>query len=213
MANWIRKWRDHIAQSPAGVRVLALVHAWTVYTLPTLDLLEGEKVELEIRQAWYRSAFPTFIWHYSWVIGLIALVMLALVGYVEIRVWNSMLISWLTLLLPLALLLWAAVERLRYEQWRLIITNRRTILYIPDPEHWWRVETVRMGGTKRISVVDTNFSRNPWWGIFQTWTGARDLVFSTSGYAFKEGKAQVMGGLIMPDVMPEDVRKLEEKIF
>ena len=56
-------------------------------------------------------------------------------------------------------------------------------------------------------------TQNQWWRIWQLFTGARDLVISISGYEFKPDAAEVKGGLVIPDVMPEDVSKLEEIVF
>jgi len=61
--------------------------------------------------------------------------------------------------------------------------------------------------------VDVNLSSNQWWRMWQLFTGARDLVMSISGYEFKPDAAEVKGGLVIPDVMPEDVSKLEEIVF
>ncbi len=44
-------------------------------------------------------------------------------------------------------------------------------------------------------------------------TGARDLVISISGYEFKPDAAEVKCGLVIPDIMPEDVSRLEEIVF
>jgi len=44
-------------------------------------------------------------------------------------------------------------------------------------------------------------------------TGARDVILSLTGYEFKPEGAEVKGGLRFPDVMPEDIVKLEEIIF
>ena len=38
-------------------------------------------------------------------------------------------------------------------------------------------------------------------------------MISISGYGFKTNTAEVRDGLIIPDVMPEDVKKLEEIVF
>jgi hypothetical protein len=118
----------------------------------------------------------------------------------------------LALIVPILLFLWAFEDLLRYKQWRLFVTNRRTILYVPDPRSWLLLDSVRLQAGK-IQVIDTNFSPNLWWGIFQSWFGARDLVLSLSGYEFKPNTAEVKGGLVFPDVMMEDIMKLEEVVF
>jgi hypothetical protein len=115
-------------------------------------------------------------------------------------------------LLFLVLVTQAAEERLRYTQWLLLVTNRRTIVYMPIPKSRFLVDNVRLQAGK-IQVVDVNLSPNQWWRIWQLFTGARDLVISISGYEFKPDAAEVKGGLVIPDVMPEDVSKLEEIVF
>ncbi|MBK7897570.1 MAG: hypothetical protein IPJ90_22355 [Anaerolineaceae bacterium] len=62
-------------------------------------------------------------------------------------------------------------------------------------------------------VVDTNWSRNPIWRVFQFFTGARDLYLSLAAYRFVEGTARVGDALIIPDVMPDQVFALKRLIF
>jgi hypothetical protein len=204
--------RELFARSHLAERVRQQLRVLSAYALPHVQFLEGETTLLEIRQAPYRDAIPRRIFAYWWLVLLLSGLIMLLVAFFEMQAQTSLLLTWLVLFLPISLFAWAAQEKLHYEQWRVILTDRRTILFMPDPKSWWRVDTIRMGKGK-ISVVDTNFSRSPWWGLFQTWSGARDLVISMSGYAFKEGHAEVQGGLIIPDVMAEDVKKLEESIF
>lgn len=62
-------------------------------------------------------------------------------------------------------------------------------------------------------MVDTGWSPHPIWGFFQAMTGARDVILSLAGYEFKPEGAEVKGGLRFPDVMPEDIARLEEIVF
>lgn len=190
----------------------SIQQAYSIYLLPRPRLLRDEVVQLEIRQAWYRSAIPNLILRYWWL-GLIVTVALAVaVSYLAAQVQASPILSLIVLLVALAMFAWAVQEALRFNQWRLLITNRRTIIFMPDPRAWLRADNVRLQAGK-IQVVDVNFSSSWWWGLFQSWTGARDLVISLSGYEFKPDSAEIKGGLVFPDVMPEDVTKLEEIVF
>ncbi len=212
MARRVKEGWTALQQSQLLQATRARMATFIDYALPPSYerlLLDGEKVLLEIRQAPYRVTLPGFVLRWWWLVLFLTAGPLVLLFYFI----SALILFPLALLLPLLILARAATERLHYEQWRLIITDKRTIIYMPDPDSWWRVDNVRMGGAKKIAVVDTNFSHSPWWGLFQTATGARDLVISISGYAFKANRAEVQGGLTFPDVMPQDVRKLEEIIF
>lgn len=212
VAEGIQAWRSTEKQNRLVKELVTLAHAFSDYALPPPYerlLLDGEKVLLEIRQAYYRNKVPSTILKFWWLV----LAATAAVGLLLFHLTASWAVAALVILLPLLIFAWALTEQLHFHQWRLIITDKRTIIYMPDPDSWWRVDHVRMGGPKKIAVVDANFSRSAWWGIFQTITGARDLVISISGYAFKANRAEVQGGLTFPDVMPQDIRKLEEIIF
>jgi hypothetical protein len=63
------------------------------------------------------------------------------------------------------------------------------------------------------TVLDTNWSPNPIWRVFQFLTGARDLYISLAAYRFIEGTARVGDSLIIPDVMPIDVFELKRLVF
>ena len=180
--------------------------------VPRPRLLRDEEVQIEIRQAWYRQVVPTGILRYWFIILAAAEILGMVLGYVMYQL-NGLLIAGGTVfLLFLVLVTEAAEERLRYNQWLLLVTNRRTIVYMPIPKSRFLVDNVRLQAGK-IQVVDVNLSPNQWWRIWQLFTGARDLVISISGYEFKPDAAEVKGGLVIPDVMPEDVSKLEEIVF
>ncbi len=185
-----------------------LADALTAYILPSPKLLRGEEIQIEIHQAPYRNSVPRGIARNWWLILIFTGILMLLIHYLT----HSTVMSFFAVLLPLLLFLWAIEEILHFKQWRLYITNRRTIIYVPDPRGWLLVDNVRLQAGK-IQVIDTSFSPNPWWGLFQTWTGARDLIISLSGYEFKPNTAEVKGGLIFPDVMPQDITALEEIVF
>jgi hypothetical protein len=190
----------------------SVTQAYSTYLLPKPQLLRDEVIQLEIRQAWYRHVVPGSILRYWWLVMLLTVALMAAVGYWASQSGTSPFLALIVLLISLAILIWAIQETLCYNQWRLLITNRRTIIFMPDPRAWLRVDNIRLQAGK-IQVVDVNFSSSWWWGIFQSLTGGRDLVISLSGYEFKPNSAEIKGGLVFPDVMPEDVAKLEEIVF
>ncbi len=201
------RWED-IARSDMAERIEKVTDALTAYVLPRPQLLRNEEILLEIHQAPYRDAIPKQIMGLWWLILIFTAGLMLAIWYYS----KSMGIALIALVLPLLTFLWALQEMLNYRQWRLLITNRRTIIYVPDPRSWLLVDSARLQAGK-IQVIDTSFSTSPWWGIFQSITGARDLIISMSGYEFKPNSAEVKGGLIIPDVMPEDVAALEEVVF
>ena len=204
--------RDAFARTGWGKLLLRVTHGLAEDVVPSPQLLRGEEVQIEIRQAWYRHVVPFWILRYWWILIGFSLVLTVALGYLARRLGGSPALGLLGLVLPLAAFGWATEEKLRYKQWLLLVTNRRTIVYMPAPRSRLLVDNVRLQAG-RIQVVDVNFSPNRWWRMFQLMTGARDLVISISGYEFKPDAAEVKGGLVIPDVMPEDVSKLEEIVF
>ena len=180
--------------------------------VPRPRLLRDEEIQIEIRQAWYRQAVPMTILRYWFLILAIAEILGMALGYLLYQLDGLLIVGGIVFLLFLALVTQAAQERLRYKQWLLLVTNRRTIVYMPVPKSRFLVDNVRLQAGK-IQVVDVSLSPNQWWRIWQLLTGARDLVISISGYEFKPDAAEVKGGLVIPDVMLEDVSRLEEIVF
>jgi hypothetical protein len=180
--------------------------------VPRPRLLRDEEIQIEIRQAWYRQAVPMTILRYWFLILAVAEILGMALGYLLYQLDGLLIVGGIVFLLFLALVTQAAQERLRYKQWLLLVTNRRTIVYMPVPKSRFLVDNVRLQAGK-IQVVDVSLSPNQWWRIWQLLTGARDLVISISGYEFKPDAAEVKGGLVIPDVMLEDVSRLEEIVF
>jgi hypothetical protein len=204
--------RAVFARTELGKLLLRVAHDLTEDVVPSPQLLRDEEVQIEIRQAWYRQVVPFGILRYWWIMLLFSLALTVALGYLASRFGGSPALGLFGLLLPLAAFGWATEEKLRYKQWLLLVTNRRTIVYMPAPRSRLLVDNVRLQAG-RIQVVDVNFSPSRWWRLFQLMTGARDLVISISGYEFKPDAAEVKGGLVIPDIMPEDVSKLEEIVF
>jgi hypothetical protein len=204
--------RAAFARTGWGKLLLRVTHDLAEDVVPSPQLLRDEEVQIEIRQAWYRHVIPFGILRYWWILIGFSLVLTVALGYLARRLGGSPALGLLGLVLPLAAFGWATEEKLRYKQWLLLVTNRRTIVYMPAPRSHLLVDNVRLQAG-RIQVVDVNFSPNRWWRMFQLMTGARDLVISISGYEFKPDAAEVKGGLVIPDIMPEDVSRLEEIVF
>lgn len=176
-------------------------------------LLPNEEPQLEIRMAWYRDIVGGIVFHYfNYVLGVTLLLMAGLLLFTLITdrfAWYFALIIPAALLI--ALVIYATLERIEYRQWRLLKTNARLIISIPQPGSLFLVDNIELKGLPQ--VVDTNWSRNPVWRVFQFLTGARDLYLSLAAYRFVEGTARVGDALVIPDVMPDQVFALKRLIF
>jgi hypothetical protein len=176
-------------------------------------LLPGEEPELEIRLAWYRDIIGHFVFRYFMLLVLLTLAITALLVVWSISMGTLSL--WWALLPPAAFLLLLFVafqQRIHYLQWRLLKTSARLIISVPvEGANLPIVDNIELKGLP--AVVDTNWSPNLFWRMFQFFTGARDLAISLQGYRFIEGTARVADSLTMPDVMPEDVFELKRLIF
>lgn len=178
--------------------------------LPEIHRFEGEEDQLVIRMAPYRKVIP-FI---GFKVSAALMVAAAVFGVFELIVAPELPLGTIAIALALAALvitLEFARELLIYYQWQFILTNRRLILITPDPDKFGYADAIYL--KSKIQVMDTNWSKSPFWGFFQALYGSRDVVLSLSGYEFAEKGARVKGGLRFPDVMPEDILKLEKLIF
>ncbi len=179
---------------------------------PQPQLLEGERVTLVVRMAPYRAAAPGAIlraWGWLTVLGL---ALSGALGAVILPQGRPLYLALIPILHTGLALVWAVVEQLQYNQWRILVTDRRTIIYMPAPGGWPRVDTINLQ-SGRIQVVDTSWSRSWLWRPYQVWSGSRDLVLGLGGYVFKDGQAEVSGGLVMPDVAADDILQLQELVF
>lgn len=179
--------------------------------LPPIRLLKDERVQIEIRMAPYR------VWaaRRLMVLALILLLLGLPVAAVASALRSPLLIqllSWLVVFLALTTISWSFQNMVLYEQWRFIVTDKRVIITAPDPRRAWVADAIYLKGGK-IQVVDTSWSPHPVWGFFQAMTGARDVILSLAGYEFKPEGAEVKGGLRFPDILPEDIARLEELVF
>lgn len=179
--------------------------------LPAPHYLQGEEVQLVIHMADYRQVASQIMLRVGLVLVGVAAPLTLIFWLLQVETLVEY-ITGLLALLGLLLLVQGGQGWLTYRQWQFILTNKRIIITTPDPKRSLRADVVYLKGGK-IQVLDTNFSKNPLWGLLQMLTGARDVVLSMSGYEFKEVGAEVKGGLRFPDVTPEDIARLEELIF
>lgn len=178
-------------------------------------LLPREEPQLEIRLAGYRDIIGHIVLgFFVWVLGITVAAAGSTAVYF-LRNGSTLSQALLYALIPfgvlIVLILVAIKERVEYNQWRLLKTNARFIISIPQPGATFLVDNIELKGMP--NVIDTNWSRNPFWRIFQFFTGARDLYISLAAYKFIEGTARVGDALIIPDVMPKDVYELRKLVF
>lgn len=175
-------------------------------------LLPGEEPLLIVRIAWYRNIIARFVFRY--LIALMVLTVFASI-LIYLRVYTDPYLDWYWATLPifvfLILLVTAIMQRIHYLQWRILKTNARLIISIPQPGTAFLIDNIELKGLP--AVLDPNWSRNPVWRIFQFFTGARDMYISLSAYKFVEGTARVGDALIIPDVMPDEFFELKRLIF
>jgi hypothetical protein len=198
---------------PKGLQggLTGLFHRLRETVLPEIHYLDDETREVIIRMAPYRRNFPIKVIVLT-SIGFVISLVLAVLGWR--MTWPTV---FETAMIGLAIITgWALLRALDdillYEQWQFIVTDKRIILVTPDPDRHGRADAIYLKGGG-IRVLDTNWSKNPLWGLYQATTGARDVMLSMGGYEFREEGAKVKGGLRFPDVMPEDIKRLEELIF
>jgi hypothetical protein len=174
-------------------------------------LLPGEEPQLEIGLARYRDIVGIIVFEYF---GWLFLAMLIGTGLILMIALLQSYALWFALV-PLALLVgliaWGIRERVEHRQWRILKTNARLIISIPVHNSWPLVDNIELKGLP--TVLDTNWSPNPIWRVFQFFTGARDLYISLAAYRFIEGTARVGDSLVIPDVMPGDVFELKRLVF
>jgi hypothetical protein len=175
-------------------------------------LLPNEEPQLEIRLAWYRDIIGGIVFNYfNYLLGITLLLAAGLLVYSVFDPVFSPYFAVIPFVLLAILTGYGIMERIEYRQWRLLKTNARLIISIPQPGSLFLVDNIELKGLPQ--VVDTNWSRNPVWRVFQFVTGSRDLYLSLAAYRFVEGTARVGDALIIPDVMPDEVFALKRLIF
>ncbi len=182
-------------------------HKYRQNIWPELRLLPGEEIELEIALAWYRDIMGKFVFGYFYLLTGLIVVTTAVILFYRLDTFM--------LFIPLAILLLliseASREYMEYNQWRMVKTNKRLIITMPQHNSWPLVDNIELGTLPKI--IDTNWSPNVVWRVFQFFTGARDVYISLTGLQFVAGSAKVKDALIIPDVNEEDVFELKRLIF
>lgn len=179
---------------------------------PESGLFEGEELELEIHLAWYRNITAELVYRYPIILLVLAIALSAICGMLAINFgyeWYWPAVAPFAGLIAMAF--YALYERFDYLQWRLVKTNKRIILSMPQPDAWYLVDNIELNGNPK--VIDTNWSDNQVWRAFQMMTGARDLYISIVGFQFVEGSSKVKDALLMPDVLLEDAEKLKALVY
>ena len=170
-------------------------------------LLPGEEPLLEIGLAWYRDIYGTIMFNYTTIVAFVTILATLLIVFSPVNI----LYAFLPSVIFIIALFTAIYEHIVYKQWRLLKTNARLIISVPQPGSGFipLVDNIEIGGLPK--VMDTNWSPNPLWRTFQFFTGARDVSLSLGGYQFETGK--VKDPLIIPDMLPEDIFRLRRLIF
>lgn len=174
-------------------------------------LLPGEEPQLEIYMAWYRDIFGGIVLNHLNAYLLLA-VIVTFVTAVATTVLNlHQGLIFVPILLFFTILLLALHQRILYRQYRLLKTNARFIISIPQPNSFPLVDNIELKGLP--TVIDPNWSKSYLWRLFQFTTGARDVYISLVPYQFVEDSAKVGGALVFPDMMPEDIFNLTRIVF
>lgn len=189
-------------------------HIQRIFIPPDVEeqLVPGEEVLLEIHLAWYRNVFSLAVARYAPALLVLALSLSMIVGMLSLQFnYDAVLMMRLPFILLIATAVYALYERFQYLQWRLIKTNNRIIISMPQPDAWYLVDNIDL--TNNPSVIDSNWSDNQAKRFIQALTGARDLYISLQGLQFVAGTARVKDALVMPDVMAEDAERLKQMVF
>ena len=173
--------------------------------------LPGEELQLEIGLAWYRDILGIIVFSYFRWLFLLTLVLAVLILIFAFLQGLSLWFALLPFALMVGIIIWGIYTHVEHLQWRIVRTNARLIISIPVEHSWPLVDNIELKNLP--SVVDTNWSPNPVWRVFQFFTGARDLNISLVGYRFVDGKARVGDSITIPDVMPGDVFELKRLVF
>ena len=174
-------------------------------------LIPGEEKQIEIRMAWYRDILGHIVLRHYRVMLLVTILSALIIVTISFIVTFQIAYALIPFGVLIALTILGSLERFEYLQYRLLKTNARLIISIPQHGAWPLVDNIELKGAPNI--LDTNWSPNPMWRLFQFFTGSRDLYISMSGLQFAEGRAKVKDALIIPDIMPEDVFELKKLVF
>jgi hypothetical protein len=174
-------------------------------------LLPGEEPILQIGLAWYRAFPANIIFRYFGlfvILTIVITVILLILAYFDKFGYIFAIIPGLLLI---SIVAGSAQQYIIYNQWRVLKTNKRLIISLPQPNGFPLVDNIELKGMP--TVIDTNWSRNPAWRFFQFFTGSRDMYISMVAYKFNENTARVGDALIIPDVTLRDVLEFKKVVF
>lgn len=174
-------------------------------------LLPDEEPILQIGLAWYRAFPANIIFRYFGVFIILTILLTVILLLFALFRSFSFLFALLPLLFFIAVVAASTQQYVIYNQWRVLKTNKRLIISLPQPHGFPLVDNIELKGVP--TVIDTNWSRNPMWRIFQFFTGSRDMYISMVAYRFEEETARVANALIIPDVTLRDVLEFKKVVF
>ncbi|MBE2221068.1 MAG: hypothetical protein IAF02_05980 [Anaerolineae bacterium] len=174
-------------------------------------LLPNEEPVLQIGLAWYRAFPSSIIFRYFGVFVILTIVSTVIMLILAFFGVFGFIFTTIPVLIFIAIVASSIQQYVTYSQWRVLRTNKRLIISLPQPHGFPLVDNIELKGVP--TVVDTNWSRNPVWRFFQFFTGARDMYISMVAYKFNESTARVGDALIIPDVTLRDVLEFKKVVF
>ncbi len=174
-------------------------------------LLPDETPVLQIGLAWYRAFPANIIFRYFGVLVILTLFATAVLLILALLKVIGFIFIIIPILILISIVAGSAQQYIVYNQWRVLKTNKRLIISLPQPDGFPLVDNIELKGVP--TVVDTNWSKNPVWRFFQFFTGARDMYISMVAYKFDETTAQVGNALIIPDVTLRDLLEFKKIVF
>lgn len=174
-------------------------------------LLPNEEPVLQIGLAWYRAFPANIIFRHFGVFIILTIVCTVILLVLAFLGVLGFIFAIFPILILIATVAASAQQYITYSQWRVLRTNKRLIISLPQPQGFPLVDNIELKGVP--TVVDTNWSRNPVWRFFQFFTGARDMYISMVAYKFNESTARVGDALIIPDVTLRDVLEFKKVVF
>jgi hypothetical protein len=174
-------------------------------------LLPDEVPVLSIGLAWYRGFPATYVFQFLGLLIILTVMATAVLVILGLLNRLSLLFAFAPPLTLIAIILGSVRQYITYKQWRVLRTNKRLIISLPQINGFPLIDNIELKGLP--VVVDTNWSRNPVWRFFQFFTGARDMYISMVAYRFNENTARVGDALIIPDVTLHDVLEFKKVVF
>jgi hypothetical protein len=174
-------------------------------------LLPGEVPVLSIGLAAYRAFPANYIFRYLGLLIVLTVLATAVLLMAAFTAGIGYIFAAIPPLMLAAIIVGSARQYIIYNQWRVMKTNKRLIISLPQPNGFPLIDNIELKGMP--TVIDTNWSRNPVWRVFQFFTGARDMYISMVAYKFDQDTARVGDSLIIPDVTLHDVIEFKKVVF